>query len=103
MSASAYDATGLPPRPATGDATLREQDSIERIAAEHEARGLLNVVVLVERCIESDASKGAGPHQWRRERADALERLERLYARGLPRDFLIAQATGLHPAVHLLK
>jgi hypothetical protein len=62
--------------------------TVERIAAEHEARGLLNVLALATRCVESGACGAGGPQEWVRDKADALERLERLYDEGLPRDFL---------------
>jgi len=57
------------------------------MSAEHEARGLLNLITLVERCARGT---GAAPHaaRWAREAEEAREQLERLYAAGLPRGFM---------------
>ena len=69
--------------------------SIERIAAEHEARGLLNLIVLVTRCLESGGLPGRKAEQFVAARAEADERLDRLYNAGLPRDFhRTGRATG---------
>ena len=55
-------------------------------ALEHEARGVLNLVVIASRCAERSADEGER-EQWRGEVDRAWGRLERLYEAGLPRDF----------------
>ena len=86
MPASAYRATATPPPAGEQGRSW----TVERVAAEHEARGLLNVLVLVARCLEPDVGPPPMGQQWERDRAQAQERLEQLYAAGLPRDFLLA-------------
>ena len=84
MPALAYTATAVsPPR------GRRPSWTVERVAAEHEARGLLNVLALAARCRRSEAG-APGPKRWERDEAEARAGLERLYAAGLPRDFLLA-------------
>jgi hypothetical protein len=69
--------------------------SVERIAAEHEARGLLNLIVLVERCVKNGVG-AAHAVQWARDAASAREQLERLYAGGLPRGFMHATPVSVN-------
>jgi hypothetical protein len=69
--------------------------SIGRIAAKHEARGLLNLIVLVERCVK-DGVGAAYAVQWARDAASAREQLERLYAGGLPRGFMHATPVSVN-------
>ena len=68
-----------------GDSVTR---SVERMAAEHEARGLLNFIELTGRLLAAGVEPEADAAQWRREAEAARALLERLYEAGLPRDFL---------------
>ena len=61
--------------------------SIERIAAEHKARGLLQLIELVTRCLECGAGTEKDVEPWARAVADAQEELAILYRAGLPRGF----------------
>lgn len=56
------------------------------LSVEHEARGLLNVIVLLTRCMELEATvtERAG---WARDIEAAKQRLEQMYAAGLDRHF----------------
>ena len=56
-------------------------------SAEHEARGLLNAIGLLTRCLEVVPSTPDERAEWQREIRDAGERLEQLYAAGLDRNF----------------
>ena len=60
---------------------------------EHQARGLLNLVALLSRCVEGGMGSPAERSQWADEVKDAKERLEALYESGLPRTFLSAPPT----------
>ena len=55
--------------------------------AEHEARGLLNAVVLLMRCLAVVPATEGERADWLREIRDANERLEQFYAAGLERGF----------------
>ena len=57
---------------------------------EHEARGLLNLVALVSRCLADGAATPDERRQWLGELEKANERLEVLYRSGLSREFLSA-------------
>ena len=59
-------------------------------SAEHEARGLLNAVVLLRRCLAVVPATEGERSDWLREIREAGERLEQLYAAGLDRGFHIA-------------
>lgn len=74
-----------PRRPA--EAGMKRLDRIE-----HEARGLLNLVTLLSRCLQGGDGGGSADERqaWRTEVAEANERLEGLYAAGLSRTFLTA-------------
>ena len=54
---------------------------------EHEARGLLNLITLLSRCLR-DAGGNAEHARWQAEVDEAKARLERLYEAGLSRTFL---------------
>ena len=69
------------PRPA--DAGMRRLDRME-----YEARGLLNLVTLLSRCLQDGAVSAAERRGWRAEVWEANERLEALYLAGLSRTFL---------------
>jgi hypothetical protein len=55
-------------------------------ALEHEARGLLNLIVIASRCLETSADDGER-EAWRQEIHAAREHLDGLYQAGLPLDF----------------
>ena len=59
-------------------------------ALEHQARGLLNLIALVSRCLDdgTEAERAA----WRAQVAEASERLEMLYRAGLRRTFMSERA-----------
>jgi hypothetical protein len=73
-----------PDRPPHSASALK---SVERQAAEHEARGLLNLVALADR-LRTEAATAEEASAWAQVNADARGRLERLYAAGLPRNFM---------------
>ena len=60
---------------------------------EHRARGLLNLITLLTRCLESGGGSQAERLEWRRQTAEAADRLEMLYQSGLPRTFLTDRAS----------
>ena len=60
----------------------------QREALEHKARGLLNLVAMVSRCLEDETATPAEREQWREEIRQAGEKLEALYRGGLSRTFL---------------
>jgi hypothetical protein len=55
---------------------------------EYEARGLLNLVCFVSRCLNDSGCSQDERIRWREELDRANARLEALYRAGLPRDFL---------------
>jgi hypothetical protein len=55
---------------------------------EHRARGLLNLIALLSRCLGSGSGSPGERGEWRTEIDEATERLEALYHSGLPRTFL---------------
>lgn len=57
-------------------------------AIEHEARGLLNLIGFVDRCLQSSLLSAGDHARWCRDRNQAIERLEVLYRAGLSPDFL---------------
>jgi hypothetical protein len=65
---------------------------------EHAARGLLNLVALLTRCVEGGGGSQAERLEWRRQVADARARLEALYQSGLSRTFLTDGAPGVGEA-----
>lgn len=81
--------TFVPARALTGQPDLSDSDtpSVERIAAEHEARGLLNLIALVTWCLDAGGLEEPRAQQFGRARAEAADGLARLYGAGLPRDF----------------
>ena len=56
-------------------------------SAEHEARGLLNAIVLLTRCVATVPATEQERAEWGREICWSNEQLERLYAAGLDRNF----------------
>ena len=63
---------------------------------EHRARGLLNLITLVSRCLRDDAATPDERRQWLEDLECANERLEALYRSGLSREFLAkAPATAV--------
>ena len=56
--------------------------------SEYEARGLLNLLAFATRCLAGPDARSDERERWRTEITRANERLETLYAAGLPRDFL---------------
>jgi hypothetical protein len=71
--------------------------SIERMSAEHEARGLLNLINLIEHCTTASGA-AAESVRWAQEAEGARGRLERLYAAGLPREFMDYTPERVGPA-----
>src|SRR5688500_2894485 len=55
---------------------------------EHQARGLLNLVAMVSRCLQDETATPDERRQWLDEVGHANERLEALYRSGLSREFL---------------
>ena len=55
---------------------------------EHRARGLLNLVAMVSRCLQDETATPDERREWLDEVAYANERLEALYRSGLSREFL---------------
>lgn len=55
---------------------------------EHQARGLLNLVAMVSRCLQDETATPGERRQWLDEVGHANERLEALYRSGLSREFL---------------
>ena len=67
---------------------------------EFEARGLLNLIGFVTRCLDGGAGATHEERQrWRRQIENSNARLESLYEAGLPRDFLSAQRKGEQPVL----
>ena len=64
--------------------------AIER-HVEHEARGLLNAVGLLNRCLAIAVATEFERSEWTREVREAQQRLEELYAEGLDRNFHVKQ------------
>jgi hypothetical protein len=60
-------------------------------SAEHEARGLLNAMGLLTRCLAAVPATADERLGWQREICESHERLERLYAAGLDRNFRSAE------------
>ena len=58
---------------------------------EHEARGLLNAIGLLDRCLASVVATEFERQEWTREIQASRQRLEELYAEGLDRSFHVAQ------------
>jgi hypothetical protein len=58
---------------------------------EHEARGLLNAIGLLDRCLASVVATDFEREEWTREIREARHRLDALYAEGLDRNFHIEQ------------
>ena len=69
------------------DLSDKDLRSVERIAAEHQARGLLNLIALVTWCLDSGGLAERQAQQFGQARAEAAEGLDRLYGAGLPREF----------------
>jgi len=60
------------------------------LTIQHQGRELLHGIALVSRCLELPGSGPSERTRWKRELVKAIQELEALYARGLPRDFLSA-------------
>jgi hypothetical protein len=58
---------------------------------EHEARGLLNAIALLDRCLASVVATEFERQEWTREIHESRRRLEELYAKGLDRNFHVKQ------------
>ena len=76
-----------PPASARPPAAAAARTALRAAALEHEARGLINLIVIASRCMEHSA-EGDDREGWRWEIHAAAERLEALYRAGLPRNFL---------------
>jgi hypothetical protein len=70
------------------------------VALEHEARGLLNLIVIASRCLEGSADAGER-EAWHREIHAAREQLEGLCGAGLSRTFLKEPRAGPCGAVNM--
>lgn len=66
----------------------KEDEARAAEAMEHRARGLLNLVVLLSRCLQSGAASPDEKIQWRLHIDEANEGLRKLYGAGLSRTFL---------------
>ena len=60
------------------------------LTIEHQGRELLHGISLVSRCLDLPESGPTARARWKRELVKAIQKLEALYSRGLPRDFLSA-------------
>src|SRR4051812_34530752 len=58
---------------------------------EHEARGLLNAIGLLDRCLATVVATESERLGWSRELRESQQRLEQLYAEGLDRNFHVKQ------------
>ena len=83
------------PATATATATARAGDRLPAAPLrrsgeelEHRARGLLNLIAMVSRCLQDGESTPDERRQWLEELGHANERLEALYSSGLSREFL---------------
>ena len=63
--------------------TLSRRARAEQDAKEYEARGLLNLIVLLTRCVEGTTGSVEDKQQWLRDIADARQRIADLYRAGL--------------------
>lgn len=85
LEVSAQSVAPTPGPAAPTPSAVRPQD-MDRM--EHRARGLLNLIALLSRCLAGGSGSPAERGEWRNEIDEASERLEALYDAGLPRTFL---------------
>jgi hypothetical protein len=78
-----------PDRPAVE--RQRGAHGAEARSVEHEARGLINAIGLLSRCLDRGAGTEMERVSWFRQIPEAEARLEKLYAAGLSRRFLFRQ------------
>ena len=89
VSQAAYVPAIEPKKPARTERAVRRL-VIER-HVEHEARGLLNAIGLLQHCLAGVVATEAERQGWTREINEARQQLERLYAEGLDRNFHVKQ------------
>jgi hypothetical protein len=63
-------------------------------SVEHEARGLLNVIMLASHCLRRGTTTDEERRAWRDEIAGAVEQLERLHRQGTAGEFLAGSGSS---------